>query len=435
MRTMIAACVVALGAALPPPTPAKGLPGVAVDLTTEYRYQWAQRHRGEDETDQDLRVGVGLTVPRAGWDRLSFSGRFRYEQDLDGTAASSVYKDLVDSYDDRQRVDLYRAALRYQADAYGLAVTAGRQEVWGAEVVTLDGARLDLAPSRWLALDLFGGRRVSFYSDPDTATVYGGDLELRPWQGGLVQLRDLYYIENSLELAVVQRVSGWGSGRAALRMIGNHARDASVSAHLYPWRDGEVHLRYLRVYQDYDYDFTSHDDELVPELELGEQQPYADYGVTVRQGVFGVAGVGVRLRRHNVVKTSHEDAYNVDFDEGALLADLTDWPWAGLHLDGELLRWVEDRERQDLTEDALWGFAARVHQELAGHTLGAGLFKRSYDSDGGARDSRGYDLWVRLAVREATHLDLRYEREVDDLYRQYGIDALNVFTARLDLAF
>lgn len=307
MRTLIVACLVALGAALPPPTPAEELPGVAVDLTTEYRYQWAQRHRGEDETDQDLRVGVGLEVPRAGWDRLSFSGLLHYEKDLDGTPASSVYKDLVDSYDDRQKVRLYRAALRYQADAYGLAVTAGRQVVWGAEVVTLDGARLDLAPNRWWALDLFGGRRVSFYSDPDTAAVYGGDLELRPWQGGLVQLRDLYYIENSLELAVVQRVRDWGSGRAALRMIGNDARDAAVSAHLYPWREGEVHLRYLRVYRDYDYDFTATDDELVPELEMGEQEPYADYGLTVRQGVFGVAGVGARLRRHNVVKASHEE--------------------------------------------------------------------------------------------------------------------------------
>lgn len=435
MRATIVACLVALGAVLPVQALAAGLPGVDVDLTTEYRYQWAQRHLDGDETDQDLRIGLGLEVPRAGWERLSFSGLLSVEKDLDGTAATSVYKELLDSYDDRQKGKIHRAALRYRADAYGLSVTAGRQEVWGAEVVTLDGARLDLAPCRWAALDVFGGRRVSFYSDPDTEAVYGGDLELRPWQGGVLQLRDLYYIENSLELAVVQVVRGWGSGRGALRLIGNDPRDASAALHLYPWHEGEVHLRYLRVYEDYDYDFTSHDDDRVPALELGEQQPYSDYGVTVRQGLLGVAGVGVRLRRHNVVRAADEDATNVDFDEGALLADLSGWPWAGLHLDGELLRWVEDRERTDLTEDELWGFAVRAHQELGAHTLGAGVFKRAYDSDGGARDSRGYDLWARLAVCTATHLKLRYEREVDDLYRQDGIDALNVFTAQLDLAF
>ncbi|MDF1555781.1 MAG: hypothetical protein P1P84_22090 [Deferrisomatales bacterium] len=435
MRATIVACLVALGAALPLQTFAEGLPGVDVDLTTEYRYQWAQRHAGEDETDQDVRVGVGLEAAPVGWDRLNFAGLLYYSKDLDGTSASGIYKDLLDSYDDRQQWQLYRAALRYRADAYGLALTAGRQEVWGAEVVTLDGARLDLAPCRWVSLDLYGGRRASFYSDPDTEAVYGGDLELRPWQGGSLQLRDLYYLANSLELAVVQVVRGWGSGRAALRMIGNDARDATLSAHLYPWREGEVHLHYLRVYKDYDYDFTSDDDDLVPALELGEQQPYADYGLTVRQGLLDVAGIGARLRRHNVIQASDEDATNVDFNEGALLGDLTGWPWKGLRLDGEVIRWVEDRERENTTEDEMWGFVARVSQDLAGHTLGASYFKRAYDSDGGARDTRGYDLWARVEVLSATHLYLRYEREVDDLYRQDGIDALNVFTARLDLAF
>lgn len=435
MRRAAALGLIALTLSGPPGALASG--GVRVDLSTEYRTQWAQRHSGDDTRDQDLSVGLGLDVPRAGADGLSFSGLLFYEADLDGTSEDSPFKDNLDSYSRRDDVRLYRAALTYRVPARWLRLTAGRVEVWSAETATLDGGLVRLDPCPWASLEVFGGRRVDFYRDPDPNALYGGNLGLRPLPGTLLELRNLYYIQNSFEAAWLQQLGDLGSARAAWRMVDADPRDASLALHLYPWAGAEAHLAYLRTFgHDFDYDYTSDEEFEVAGLELGELHPYADYRVTVRQGFFGnTFGVGVRLRHHNVVDEADEDAYNVDFREGALLVDLSGWPWPGLRADAEAIRWVEDRDRTDLTEDNLWGFALRLQQAWRGHAVGAGVNRQAYDSDGAPRDSRGFDAWVRVRLADPATLHLRYERQVDDLYRQGGIDALHALTARLHLAF
>ncbi|GAB6061301.1 hypothetical protein [Deferrisoma palaeochoriense] len=415
-------------------------PDVRADLSAEYETRWAQMHAGDDETDQDLAVDLGLEAGRVAVEGLGFSGRLRYEADLDGTAEASPYKDTLDTYSNRDDWRLYRAVVSYDLPAGWARLEAGRQEVWSAETVLFDGGLVRLTPCRWAQLEAFGGRRVSFYKDPEPNAVYGGNLDLRPLPGTLVSLEDVHYIENTFEARLVQDLAGWGTGRLGYRMVNADPQELSAALHLYPWAEAEVHATYVRTLaeegdDDYAYDYTSADDHEVPYLTFEPLEPYADYTLTVRQGFFGKVGLGARLRHHNVVDEADEDTYNVDFDEGAILLDLSDLPWPGLRLDAEAVRWVENRDRSDITEDNLWGVTVAVEQSWRGHALGASFQKQAYDSDGRPRDSRAWEAWARVRLLESAALHLRYARETDDLYRADGVDALNTFTARLNLTF
>ena len=97
MNRRIVAGLVGLGMLVSLPAAALDVPGAEVDLYSEYKVKWAQRSEGDDEADQDLRLGMGLEVPGIGGSSWTFSGLLYYLQDLDGTAPSSIYKDSVDS--------------------------------------------------------------------------------------------------------------------------------------------------------------------------------------------------------------------------------------------------------------------------------------------------------------------------------------------------
>ncbi|GAB4256302.1 MAG: hypothetical protein Kow0092_02270 [Deferrisomatales bacterium] len=415
-------------------------PGVRVDVSTVYRAQWAQRDAGDDESDQDLSVGLGVEVDEVGLPGLGFSGLLHYDADVDGTSESSLYKDNLDTYSRRDDWRLYRAVVSYDLPAGWARVEAGRQEVWSAETVLFDGGLVRLAPCRWARLEAFGGRRVSFYEDPEPDAVYGGNLDLRPRPGTLFRLEEVHYIRNSFEARWVQDLMGWGTGRVSYRMIGGDPQEVSAALHAYPWPEAEVHLGWVRTLAQsgddrFAYDYTSFGDYEVPYLTFEPLEPYAEYSVTARQGFSGTAGLGVRLRHHNVIEKGDEDTYNVDFDEGALLFDLSDFPWSGFRLDAEAVRWVEDRDRSDLTEDNRWGVSVALEQSWRGHGVGAAFQRQTYDSDGRPRDARCAEVWVRLALWNRADLHLRYARERDDLYRADGVDALNTLTARLNLTF
>jgi hypothetical protein len=271
--------------------------------------------------------------------------------------------------------------------------------------------------------------------------VYGANLELRPHPGTRVEVRDVYLIDNSFEAGLYQDLWDWGRGRAVYRMIDRDPRDVTVGLDVTPWREGEARFTFVRKFadpaegdDDFDYDYTSADDDTVDNLELGPLYPYSDTTLELRQGFLGTFGVGARLRHHAVAE-EYEDARNASYDEGTLLFDLAEWPWKGLRLNAEATRWVEERERGDRNEDELWGFSAAVEQSVGGHAAGAGFYRQAYDEEGGARDSRGFDLWARARLGKEANLTLRYERGVDDLYREGGFDAVHAVTCRLDLGF
>lgn len=191
--------------------------GARLDVSAEYRAQWAQQHAGDDLRGQDLTVGLGIDAPKTGVRGIWFSGLLHYDADLDGTAEDSPIKNVLDSYSRRDDFRLYRAALSYDLPAGWLRLTAGRQKGWSAEMATLDGGPARLTPCRWFGLELFGGQRVSFYRDREPDGVYGANLELRPFQTTLLQIKDLYYIDNSFQASLIQQLWGWGSGRVAYR--------------------------------------------------------------------------------------------------------------------------------------------------------------------------------------------------------------------------
>lgn len=439
MRRALAATLA--GLCLSWPALARAGAGASIDWSAEYRAQWAERHAGETARDQDFATRLGVEMPRLGVAGLSFSGLAWYGVDLDGTEPASPFKDTLDTYSNRDDFRLRRAALTYAAPSGWLAVTAGRQDLWGAEAVTFDGGLLRAGPPcGHFVLELFGGQRVSHYREPDPKAVAGANLELRPLEGTRIALRDLHYVQNSFEAFASQRLGALATASATYRMIDEDPRDVTATLTLTPWREATAELGYLRSFrvgddEAFDYDYTSAEDDRVPNLWLGPEAPFADYSVALRQGFFEVVGLGVRARHHVVVEEEDEDERNVSFDEASALFDLADWPWKGLRLDAEGTRWVESRDRGDLTEQNLWGFSVRLEQRYGGHALGAAVHRQAYDADGGPRDAAGFEVWGRARLARSASLDLRYERSVDDLYLQDGFDSVQLATCRLNLTY
>ncbi len=432
---IVGLATVALGV----PAAGAAAPWGSVSVSAEYRAQWTEA-QGKDTRDQDLRTWLGAEFQRTGVEGLSASMLVWYGLDTDGTSESSPFKDTLDSYSNRDDFRVYRAALSYRVPAGWLTAVAGRQEIWSAEIATVDGGLLRIEPCRWATFEVFGGQRVSHYRDPDPEGLYGGNLDLRPLDGTLLRLQDLYYIDNSLELSLVQDLGKWGFGRAEYRMINDDPNEASLGLHLQPWTAAEAHLTYRRKIadagdDDFTYDYTSAGDDTVPGLGLEPLAPYADYIAEFRQGFLEAFGLGARYRRHNVIDDKDEDEFNADYQEGTLLFDLEGWPWQGLRAGVEYTRWAEDMNRDDIAEDDLWGYVVRAEQHFLGHAVGAGLYRQAYDTDGASRDSAGFELWTRLRLAEFARLLLRYEQEEDDLYEDEGFQDLHRFTARLDLSF
>lgn len=92
---------------------------------------------------------------------LSLSSLLQYEADIDGTSASSPFKDNQDSYSNRDELRLHRLALDYEAGSFG--ATLGRWDVWSAERFKMDGALVSAeCPSGNYSLEAFGGAQGEF---------------------------------------------------------------------------------------------------------------------------------------------------------------------------------------------------------------------------------------------------------------------------------
>jgi hypothetical protein len=418
--------------------------GLDLTVSTELRHRSADLDApsngtdGTDDTDTDWLSRLGVEHSKLGVEGLSLSGVLWYGADVDGTAAGSPFTDLLDTYGGRDEVRVYRALLDYEVNEH-LTVKAGRQNVTGAERATLDGALAAFESGcGHFEVELFAGRRVSFYSDPNEKTIYGGNVQLRPTPTTRLRLMDLYYIENSFEAEIFQKLGRFGLARVGYRQFGGEPLEVGGELETPLWGDAEMTLFYQRKLSDanetYGYDYTAFKNENAAALGFGSFASSSDYGVEFRQGLFNSLLYGyAKARFHNVLDEADEDEYNTDFTEVTAGAQLT---LGTIRAAIEGSRWFEDRNRKELDEEDSWGANALVEYRSAADTrLGASYSREKYDAEGMERESDGLALWAGFDLIYGARLDLRYERANDDLYESEGVDTVCEYSARLNFEY
>src|SRR6185295_5432116 len=117
-----------------------------------------------------------------GWlsDRVNTHFGVRYRQDLSHVDIASPNANILETFGASRRLELTHASVEIDSKPTdglfaGTSIVLGRQYSYGAELAAFDGATFTLN-RRLFSLSLFGGRRFTYFSDPEQRAIGGGSL-------------------------------------------------------------------------------------------------------------------------------------------------------------------------------------------------------------------------------------------------------------------
>ena len=235
-------------------------------------------------------------------DRVNSHFTMRYAQDMTSVAAGAPAQGLIETFGGNREVQMLDASIEIVARPEdgrwaGSSLQLGRQDVYGAELASLDGARFTLNRQAY-QLTVFGGRRFSWFSDPDQRAIGGANLLLRPDPDTSIELATLWYIKGTNRIAIRRRLGPHWVASSYLRSYGGAPVDFNAQG-LYSSRGGKTALRasffQKLTNRDYAFDFTEGARNLDPNnplshLYLGPVAQYSQFAVDLRQSL------GKRLR-------------------------------------------------------------------------------------------------------------------------------------------
>jgi hypothetical protein len=197
------------------------------------------------------------------WLRLSTQVSFRYWGDLNANTEASPYTGQLDSFRGRRVLEpltFYTDASGFMSDDHQVKfnVRLGRQYVYGAESVRMDGGTLTINHPRF-SMDLFGGRRTTFFSDPFERGVAGGNFEVRATPRTQLKYEFLHYIDNSNRFQVTQSLGESWILSGNFFLLNTSPVDLGVDAHYLP-PDGKTRVIFSFLEKltsdDFIYDYT-----------------------------------------------------------------------------------------------------------------------------------------------------------------------------------
>jgi len=218
-----------------------------------------------EPNDEQLTGYVSARVKDFGFERLRFSTQvsFRYWGDLDGTTDASVFGGLRDAFVGRRVLE----PLSFYTDASGFLtedrqvkfnLRVGRQFVYGAESVRMDGATFSINHPRF-DLDVFGGRRTTFFSDPRERAVVGHNFLVRATPRTTLRYDFLHYVDNSNRFEVRHSLGESWILEGNFFLLNDSPVDLGLAAHYLPY-DGKTRMVFSFLKKltsdDFIYDYT-----------------------------------------------------------------------------------------------------------------------------------------------------------------------------------
>jgi hypothetical protein len=176
-----------------------------------------------------------------GWlsDRVDTHFGVRYAQDVTGVAPGAPAAGLLETLPGHRELQLTNASMEFHGEPVSFEL--GRLSVYGAELASLDGASLTVE-RRNLGITFFGGRRVTFYSDPLQRAIGGVNVVARLSPDSTLEYGGLWYVHGSNRLTWRRRLGPAWLVSASLRAYGSAVVEASAQA-LYAPVDGKTMVR------------------------------------------------------------------------------------------------------------------------------------------------------------------------------------------------
>jgi len=372
----------------------------------------------------------GWLSPRVGTD---FS--IRHAQDLTRVNSGSPAMSILETFSSHRKLELTEAVVSIRDLVGNGTLRVGRQYVWGAELAAFDGASFGIDRERY-SLNLFGGRRFSYFSDPAQRAIGGGGLSVRLGSNGSLAYDTLFYIRGSHSLTFRRQFGPGWLFNTGVRFIGSAPVDYR-SQFLYHSGDGKSTLSVIFAQKltdkDYVYDYTSAARDRDPynkwtRLYLGPLSPYTQVALEARRTVWArlAAGGAMWIRRLN--ESRDQGPFETSFEDYRLHAQA--FPLRRVELDLEFHQRHSDRlspfdeaafgDVSHAGETRVQDFTAELRHAFGEGRLalsGGGYYRRIRVQDHylGVQDSgqKGVlgGVWLRIDPRTRVFFDYSLDKD------------------------
>ena len=275
------------------------------------------------------RIETILDWGTRGWlsDRVNTHFTMRYAQDLTHVDAGSPAENLLETFGANRRFEFVAGSIEIAGKPSdgmwaGTSLQIGRQYVYGAELAPVDGASFTVDRSRF-TLTLFGGRRFSFFADPDQRAIGGANVIFKLGSNTSIEYEGLWYVKGSNSVVFRRRLTTSWLISSYFRAYGGAPVDFSAQG-LYSSGNGRTAIR-LSFFQklsdkDYIYDFTDRSRDLdkfnsLLRLNLGPLVQYSQFVIDARRSFARTFSLGgsVWVRRLN--NSNDQGPFDTSFED------------------------------------------------------------------------------------------------------------------------
>jgi hypothetical protein len=244
-----------------------------------------------------------------GWlsDRVNSNFTFAYATDVTHTNDASPQLDFVNTFNSNRRAELVSGYIDIHSRPTdgilaGSSLRLGRQDVYGAELAEMDGASFTMDRPKY-SWAVYGGRRFTYFSDPDQRAVGGANVLFRFAKSSTFEWDTFYYIRGTNLFRYKQNVGSSWLVSAALRMVGGYATDFNADAFWSP-TNGKTSLRLSFAQKitdkDYFYDYTYNARDFDPHnpllrLNLEALHPHTQFVIDASREITSRVRVGGAL--------------------------------------------------------------------------------------------------------------------------------------------
>ncbi|MEK6325139.1 MAG: hypothetical protein AABN33_26160 [Acidobacteriota bacterium] len=411
--------------------------------------------------------------------RMNTHVSLRYSADLDGSTEASPFLGIRDNFVGRRIFE----PLTFFTDIKGfvsgesesrLSLRVGRQYVYGVTPLRVDGATLSINHPRF-SLDVFGGRRATFYSDPAERGVVGENFAFRATEQTTIRYDFVHYINNVHNLEVRHLLGESWILNGSLFLIDADPVDLNLGAtYVSPGARTRLTVNVLQklTSNDFIYDQTYRALAQNPEnqfrrrffplppdgqvvdargrLNLGLVNPYTQFYIDGYRNLTQKVGVGGTVWVRKVNSREDEGPFDNSFQEYRVNADY--FPSAAVEVGAEyrfrhLSR--ENPERALLFNDIGREGEKIFHEVYTTATynfpgnrlsLEGGLFYRRFDTQSRlisleGMDTYGYTAGARWRVARDYKLSFEYGFDRELAFLNPDIDYTQGFRVRFEWRF
>ncbi len=269
-----------------------------------------------------------LNFGTRGWgsERVNTNFSMRYRTDLTHVNTGSPGQDILNTFPGNRKFELQTGYIEINGkpgDGFfaGSSVRIGRQYVYGAELASMDGISFTRNRPKY-SLTVFGGRRFTYFSDPDQRALGGVDFVYRFHHASL-EYSGLFYVKGSHIFSYRQRLGDDWLFNSYFKMIGGSAVDFSANAMWAP-PSGRTNIA-LGFFQklsnkDYFYDYTYIARDTDPynsllRLYLGPISPYSQFTIDVHRAVIPRLRLGGTLWVRRLNDSNDQGPFDTSFQD------------------------------------------------------------------------------------------------------------------------